>query len=150
MARWQIELDILNPKTFKFLGIHIDETVSWKYHVDTVASKITHSNYATCINKAKNILPRQALKILYESLVQSHINYGLPIWGNSNYSKRIFKLQKKSLRIINSKPHNFHTDPLFKENKILKLHDQYRISVMSFMFDMKTYLSLSITTNIFN
>jgi hypothetical protein len=67
-------------KSFKFLGIYIDETLTWKYHINKVISKIAWSNYI--INKVKNILPSSCLKTLYSSIIHSHINCGLLAWGN--------------------------------------------------------------------
>ena len=32
-------------KSCKFLGIHIDETLTWKHHIDKVSSKISRANY---------------------------------------------------------------------------------------------------------
>ena len=34
-----------NEKFFKFLGIYIDETLSWKYHIEKVCSKLSRANY---------------------------------------------------------------------------------------------------------
>ena len=70
-----------SDKSFKFLGLHIDETLSWRYHAQKVCAKISTSNYI--INKVKNFLPKSALKSLYLSFVHSHICYGLVIWGAS-------------------------------------------------------------------
>ncbi len=124
-----------DEKCFKFLGIYIDETLSWKYHVNKVCKKITSANYI--INKVKNILPQSSLRDLYSSLIHSHINYGLPIWGSSKSLGQVIKLQKKSIRIIHSKPYNYHTDPLFKLARILKVSDQYIVSVGIFMHQLK-------------
>ena len=71
----------LHDKYVKFLGIHIDETLSWKYHVNSVWSRIARSNYM--INEVKNVLPKSTLYTLYLALVHSHINHGLLIWGSS-------------------------------------------------------------------
>ena len=45
----------------------------------------------------------------------------LKIW--SHKSDRVFKFQKKAVRLINNSRNNAHTAPLFKYNKILKLRD---------------------------
>ena len=66
-------------KSFKFLGIHIDETLTWKHHIEKVSSKISRANYM--ISKVKKVLPKSSLKTLYSSLIHSHIHYGLIIWG---------------------------------------------------------------------
>ena len=50
-------------QTIKFLGIYIDEKLSWKRHISQICSKMARSIFF--INKVKNILPTFALKILY-------------------------------------------------------------------------------------
>ena len=124
-----------NEKSFKFLGIHLDETLSFKQHISKVCTKISRSNYI--INKVKNILPRYSLLTLYSSIVQSHLNYGLHIWGSSVSIGKLIRLQKKSIRIITNSPYKSHTEPLFKRTGILKLTDQYKLNVLTFMYQHK-------------
>lgn len=61
--------------SFKFLGIYLDENITWKQHISAISSKISMSIYA--MNRAKNILPYTALKMLYTTLAQSHLQYGI-------------------------------------------------------------------------
>ena len=124
-----------NEKSFKFLGIHLDETLSFKQHISKVCTKISRSNYI--ISKVKNILPRYSLLTLYSSIVQSHLNYGLHIWGSSVSIGKLIRLQKKSIRIITNSPYKSHTEPLFKRTGILKLTDQYKLNVLTFMYQHK-------------
>ena len=44
-----------------------------------------------------------------------------------------YNLSKKALRIINFKPRNCHTSPLFKENVILKLIDKVHLENILFV-----------------
>jgi hypothetical protein len=124
-----------NDKYFKFLGIHIDETLSWKYHIDKICSKISRSNYI--LRKINKFLPKSSMRTLYSSLVQSYINYGLLVWGSSRSIGKVYKLQKKAIRIINDKHCYYHTEPLFKSCKILKIQDQYTYNVLTFMHQLK-------------
>ena len=124
-----------NEKSFKFLGIHLDETLSFKQHISKVCTKISRSNYI--INKVKNILQRYSLLTLYSSIVQSHLNYGLHIWGSSVSIGKLIRLQKKSIRIITNSPYKSHTEPHFKRTGILKLTDQYKLNVLTFMYQHK-------------
>ena len=49
-------------------------------------------------------------------------NYGNLVWGqNTNAIKRLAVLQKKALRLMNFKPRNFLTSPLYLRLTILKL-----------------------------
>ena len=116
------------------MGIHIDETLSWKYHIDKVCSKISSSNY---INKVKNILPSTILKTLYSSSIQSHINYGLLVWGSSYTINKVYELQKRAIRTINNKSIHYHTEPLFKTSNILTVSDQYKLNVQICMHQLK-------------
>jgi len=120
-----------NTKCFKFLGILVDETISWKHHIDSICKKISRANYI--INKVKNILNKSSLLTLYHSLVQCHINYGLPVWGSSTHINRLTIMQKKTMRIINRKRYNHHTEPLLKNNEVLKVDDHYKFTCSLFM-----------------
>ena len=121
--------------SFKFLGLHIDETLSWKYHAQKLCAKISRSNYI--INKSKNVISSAGLHTLYSTLVQSHINYGSIIWGKCSSSNKVHKLQKRAIRIIHNKPYNSHTEPLFKKSGILKLDDQVNVNTLLFMHQLK-------------
>ena len=66
-------------RTYKFLGILLDEYLSFDAHCDLLCSKLSRSNYI--ISRVKNILPTKTLKTLYYSLIHPHILYGLPIYS---------------------------------------------------------------------
>ena len=48
-----------------------------------------------------------------------HLNYGITLWGFK--CERILKLQKKAARILSASKYNAHTEPLFKNLKLLKI-----------------------------
>ena len=79
-------------KYFKFLGMRIDEFMTWKYHIDHVCSKVSVGN--SILNRTKNFLPLNVRKALYSSLVKSQINYGILFYGNNASVKQIEKHQK--------------------------------------------------------
>lgn len=106
-------------KHFNYLGIIIDDKLNWKIHVENIAKKISKT---ICImNKLKYYLPITTLKTIYDSLINSYLNYGILCWGLR--PNRLFKLQKKAVRIITGSRNKAHTDPLFKKLNILKLDD---------------------------
>jgi hypothetical protein len=122
-------------KTTKFLGVFVDECLSWKYHLTHVKNKISRALYG--ITQVKHFLPKDSLKTLYLALIQPYISYGILIWGNANSSilKKNVSLQKRAIRIINNAGYNYHTDPLFKKCEIFKLSDMYQYQVCLFMDD---------------
>jgi len=48
-------------KAIQFLGIYMDQNLTWKYHINTLKSKISRSLFA--LNKVKRILPPDILKV---------------------------------------------------------------------------------------
>ena len=119
----------------KFLGITVDNKLSWKFHIDSIC-KIISRNIGI-INKVKFCLPLSSLITLYSSLILPYLNYGILAWGNTyqTFLDKLLLLQKKSLRIICHTAFLSHTDPLFFENKILKIKDLYLYNLGQFMFN---------------
>jgi hypothetical protein len=118
----------------KFLGLNIDAQLTWQQHIDGIRGKIRSAVYA--LNRVKNILPRKALVNLYHSLIQSHLNYGISLWGYSHsmYLQPIRILQKKAIRAVCRTRYNEHTNDLFKSLHILKFDDLYTLNIGTFMY----------------
>ena len=66
----------------KFLGIWVDNKLSWKYHINNICTIISRN--IGIINKIKYYLPSSVLVILYSSLILPYLNYGILSWGNSH------------------------------------------------------------------
>ena len=65
-------------------------------------------------------------------MFESYITYGILAWGNN--TNRLFKLQKKAIRLISNSKYNAHTGPLFKTLKCLKIDDIYVLNILKFYF----------------
>ena len=118
-----------------FLGLKIDDQLTWKYHINHIKSKISYVSFL--LNKVKNILPFEAKKTLYYTLIYSQLAYGILAWGHSTSINKIFLLQKRVLRIMQNKSYRHHTDPLFRSANILKLPDIYTQQVILFVQKLK-------------
>ena len=98
--------------SIKLLGMYLDKHLTWNSHVNIISSKISKALFI--INKVKHLLPHDALKSLYYTLIHSHLTYGIQAWGNASCIKKLFVLQKRVVRIINKIGYGGHTDPIFK------------------------------------
>ena len=121
-------------ETFNFLGITIDENLSFSPHIEKVSNKISRA--AGILNKLKRILPRHILRMLYNTLVLPHLQYGILCWGRYK-TDRLFKLQKRAVRNIKCSKYNAHTNPIFKDLKLLKVSDLYNLSLLKFFYKLK-------------
>ena len=76
------EIAPLEQKTFvKYLGILIDNNLSWKYHIDYISSKV--SKGIGMIASLRHIVPFATLLNIYRSLLEPYISYGLIAWGQA-------------------------------------------------------------------
>lgn len=121
-------ITIERVSSFNFLGLRIDENLSWKEHTNKIANKISRS--LGIMRKLKNFIPLSTLKLLYNSLVLPYIQFSILCWGFK--PGRVVKLQKRAIRLLSGSKYNAHTQPLFKENKLLTLKDIFHLSVLKF------------------
>ena len=122
---------ISTTSTIKFLGICINVTINWKYHIEYILSKLSAVCYAMRI--IKPYMSLEMLKIVYYSNFNSVINHGLPFWGISPHSKKIFRMQKRIVRIMMGCRKEVSCKNLFRKLKILPLLSQYIVSLMMFL-----------------
>ena len=122
----------------KFLGVIIDENLTWKNHIDAITKTISRN--IGMMSKLKHFLPKSILYTLYCSLILPYINYGILIWGSTNkmYLNKILKLQKWAIRTISNSHYRSHTGPLFSKYEILNIFDIYQLNLGVFMFQHHT------------
>jgi hypothetical protein len=97
----------------KFLGLVIDENLSWHCHIDQMIPKLNNASYV--IRFLKPLLSLEALKMVYFSTVHSIISYDIILCCISTYSKIIFKTQKRIVRIIMNSDNKDSCRELFKK-----------------------------------
>ena len=101
-------LKIEEVDNFNFLGLIIDKNMKWQIYVQKVANKIRNVNRIP--HKFKYVFPHIIVFLIYTSLIESHINYCILLWG-TNYDT-IFKLQKQAIRTISLNHFKAHTIPI--------------------------------------
>ena len=107
----------------KFLGIIIDDKLSWKPHIQSVKSRL--SSVLSIMYKASKLINTTGMYTLYCSLFHPYLSYCNEIWGNTYTSnvKCLFTLQKKAIRLICNADRLAHTNAMFKDMSILKLSE---------------------------
>ena len=137
----KIDNIFLEKKTStKFLGVILDDRLSWKYHFDYISSSISRGT--GILRKLKDALPNDVLFMLYNTLVLPYINYCNIVWGNGNitFINNILKLQKRALRICTGSHYLAHSDPLFHKLHSLKINDINVLQTAVFMFKLNANL----------
>ncbi len=118
----------------KFLGVIIDENLTWKNHLHAISKTISRNT--GLLTKMKHFVPEKILYSLYCTLILPYINYSVVIWGNTyeTYLDKIFKLQKWAIRMISNSHYRCHTAPLFKKYNVLNVHDTFKLKLGTFMY----------------
>jgi hypothetical protein len=118
----------------KFLGIYIDSKLEWHEHIKYINNKLNSSLYA--MRKVSHLLRTSHLLTLYYSLIYPYLDYGISLWGSTHisYVNTLFIKQKKAVRIITGAKYNEHSNPLFKQLKLLKLHNLHELKVSKYMY----------------
>ena len=132
----------------RFLGVIVDEGLTWTRHIKTIQSKM--SRYVGVMYKIKKLLPIKARIQLYHSFIQSHINYCSLVWGFSAKSniETLFRAQKKGMRAVAPGFVNYfykdgnlpsHTKSYFKEFDILTVHSIIVLNALLFLEKVRTF-----------
>ena len=121
----------------KFLGLILDQFLSWTQQIKAISDKLARSVYI--LNSVKRYLPLNIMKTLYYSLFYGHISYGIILWAPNCFKynlNKIIKLQKKCVRIITNSTYNAHTHDIFKNLNFLKLEDILDLELSKFMYSL--------------
>ena len=122
----------------KFLGVFINENVTWKPHFNTISTKISKS--MDILYRTTLIIPRKQLNQLYFSFVHSYLNYANLAWGSTQKTKlsTVYRQQKHSIRLLSFKDQFTHSRALFKEIADTLNIDEINIfNILCLMFKCK-------------
>ena len=72
-------------KSYKYLGVIIDNNLNWTEHIEMVKSKLLKA--IGVLYKTRYFLNENSLYLIFNSLFMSHIRYGLLCWGRTNKTK---------------------------------------------------------------
>ena len=119
-------------KKYKYLGIFLDDSFNWKTQVSSVCNKlrIILSNF----KKLRYSTPKYVLYILYHSLVESVVSYGLECYGLTFYTyvNKIKDLQGRFLKNLISKKiakEEIDNDFLFEKCKLLPIEKKLILGI---------------------
>ena len=79
-------------KSTKFLGMWIDDALTWNEHVTKTILKL--KSRLNLLNVGKNFLSKHALRVLYFAQLHSVLAYGIVMWGSLTSQGNVNKLQK--------------------------------------------------------
>lgn len=117
-------------KSTKYLGIILDERLSWHQHIDHVNGRMR--KLVWIFKKLRHIASQKLLSSIYLALAQSVTVYCIPIWGGAIKTKMIYveRAQRCILKTMFFKPYKFPTDELYKIAKVLSVRKLYILATV--------------------
>ena len=97
---------IRRTKKVKYIGVILDEQLTWRDHIDYISTKIKRNIGA--IKRIRNSLPKEYLEMLYKTIVEPHFRYCNTVWGpcGDTLLNRLQALQNRAARIISSQKYD--------------------------------------------
>jgi hypothetical protein len=115
----------------KFLGLQLDKRINWKNHIYEILPKLSSACYL--LRRMYPHFNEVTLKMIYFAYFHSVMEYGIPFWGVSTESKKVFLQQKRTIRTMTGSPPRTTCRMLFRKLGILTMIAQYILSSMSFL-----------------
>lgn len=108
----------------KYLGVILDETLSYKQHVETLLDKHNkriHTTYAL-INRNSQLSLKNKM-LIYKTIIRPLLTYACPIWANTVKTRltRLEATQSKTLRMITNSPWYIRNEFIRSDLKIPSL-----------------------------
>ena len=118
-------------ESIKFLGVIIEEKLSWVKHTQHVICKVRSS--IGSLYEMRKVIPKKLKTVVYNSIINSQLSYGISVWGAYSHIDRLkplFILQKRALRNLFSirRVSRFirgHTKLIFRDYNILTVYNIY-------------------------
>ncbi len=119
--------EIERTRSIKYLGINIDEKLTWKDHISFRCNKL--SKYLGILYIITPLLNSDVSLIMYYALFYPYLHYCSVVWGMATKTLKnpLVLIQKKILRTMSNVNKYEHTSQLFKNFKILTIADIYQL-----------------------
>lgn len=114
----------------RYLGIMVDQRLSWHTHIETVMSRIRKLIWI--FKTLRYVTSKTLLNQIYVSLAQSVLVYCIPVWGGATKTKilELERAQRSLLKVMYFKPYRFSTDNLYTYSGLLTVRKLYTLRII--------------------
>ena len=129
--------EIQRKESIKFLGVLLDQHLTWKEHTKLIENKIAKN--IGMLYKARPYLDKNVLLWLYYAYIHSYLNYANTVESSTNrkYLKKLQSQQKQAIRIKFHENKFAHSREHFKENNILNIYQLNIFNNLIFLHRVK-------------
>ena len=127
-------IEIKRVKSYKCLGLELDEGLTWESHVSVIISKV--SKVIGVLRRLKSLLPLSALVPIYNFLIQPHFDYCNVIWDNlaGGLGQKLQRMQNRAGRIITGSDYYTPSSEILRSLNWINLEDRRAIQFKKLMY----------------
>lgn len=118
----------------KYLGLVIDEHLTFKAQVDNVRKRV--GSKLGALFRCRRLLTAYAKRAFYLSFIQSTIEYACTSYVHCLHSTEydaLVRISKRALRIVFGYPYAAHTAPLLSKYKLLPITARFNLKLYVFV-----------------
>lgn len=114
----------------KYLGIYIDNKLSWGKQIDCVSGRVR--KMMIIFKRLKHVADDKIKKIVYTSICQSVLQYGIVVWGAAVKTKliKVERAQRALLKVAYNKTFRYPTDLLYQDCKHPRVRQLFIIATI--------------------
>ena len=109
--------EIAQISQYKYLGVHLDNKLSWNVHVHSVCSKVHQRLYFLRRLRAFGV-NEKILVFFYRSIIESILRYGITVWfGNLSVQSKsqLSRLMRSAMKITDSTSPTISLQEIFEQ-----------------------------------
>ena len=133
--------EVTLEQTTRFLGVVLDCNLSWEAHVEYVVNKLNRVCYTFRI--LSKYIDLETKKMIYHANFESHMRYGIILYGGCSDWERLFVCQKRALRTLLGINLRETCRGKFRENRLLTFAAVYIQECVLFFCKNRTLFSSS-------
>ena len=129
--------NIQTVPTYKYLGLNLDQTLNFKYHLGIIINNISFKLYL--FSKIRRFLNEKAAIIVYKTMILPFYDYCDVVFAFSGVPelKKLDRRHIRGMRICLDNGHNMDENELFIECKISNLENRRKVHIRNFLFNKK-------------
>jgi len=129
--------DIKREPLVKFLGVLVDEQLSFKPHIEYIARKVAIA--IGFMYRGRDLMNREQLILIYNTLVLPHLSFSSIVWGINFVTNlnRLRILQKRAARVVLGLGYIDHVSHRFREIGISPLCELINLRCMVLIYKIK-------------
>ena len=123
--------------SYKYLGVTLDSTLSFKLHLSNVIRTVSHKLYV--LSKIRKYLTERASVLIYKTMVLPYLDYADIIYNKACLQdlEKLQRLQNRALKICLKVIKFAETETIHRRTKVPLLSNRRKEHLLNFMYKRK-------------